>query len=429
MRQNKIKINGFLLLLGTVAWLFVGCSTCDDKKVTQAVEAHAADGHAHTPGDDHQHDAGETGMHQHLHVKPEIIKKWGLQYDNPESRDYVEKITLTGVVKENKDTTYFINAQKSGIVSEVRKDIGDSVRKGEVLCLLKSSELLALKKNYIEAFQNYRLNEENYQRAQKLYKIKAIEKKEFINRETAYKSAMAEYFSIESELTIVGYTLLKLKEIKAAIRNNEIDQVREFLAPYYYILSPAAGIVINRELSLGEHIETEKMIFKIADTRKVWAVLDAMEKFLPYIKKGKEVSVFTDGYPKELFKGKVTNISENVDRVLRTVKIRVEVDNRRGLLKQEMFVKGKLGKVVKKDYLSISEKALVKLSGIDGVFIIDTDGFLFKPVQVIDIDSNGFAFLRGLNKEDMVITKGAFYLKAEHEIQSGGTDPHAGHTH
>ena len=413
-----------------LAGFFSGCGKGDQSHSPgehQHDHASGEHGHDHEHGEEeHDHTAG---AHQHLHIKPEIIKKWGIQYDSPAPRNYIEKIVMTGVAKENKKTTFIINALVCGIVTGIKKDIGDPVKKGDILCVLNSPELLERKTKYITAFQNYRLTKENYERTKKLYKIKAIEKKELISRETAYKTALAEYFSLEAELGTIGFDKKRLQTITEAVKQDDAEKLKEFLSPYYHIPSPASGKVMARNLTLGERVENNTAIFEISDTRKLWVILDAMEKDLRYIEKNKKVTIVSDIYPEEHFAGRVLTLMEKIDPKLRTVKVRVEVDNSSGRLKPEMYVRGRIEKKLKKKYLAIHGGALVKISGVDGVFLIDDDEFAFKPVKVIDTDSDGFAFIEGLHEEDLVITEGSFYLKAEYEIRSGTADPHAGHTH
>jgi cobalt-zinc-cadmium efflux system membrane fusion protein len=394
------------------------------------------DGEAPGPGQaekDHDHEEDShpsTAGHRHLNVNPEIIKQWGIQYSDAAQRDYVEKVTLTGVVKENQETTFTINALVPGLVTAVKKDIGDAVKKGEALCVLNSSALLELKTRYIKAFQDYRLTKENYERARELFSLKALEKKELISRESAYKTAMADYFSLEAELGTIGFDPQTLRTITENLQQDKTDAFKSFLSPYYPILSPRAGKVTMRNVRLGERLETSNAIFEVSDTRKMWVILDALEKDLPYIEKDKTVQVETDVYPGKFFNGRVLTLMEKIDPQLRTLKVRVEVDNKTDCcLKPEMYVRGFLEKKLQHDHLAVPAKALVKLSGVDGVFVLDQDEFLFKAVQVIETDSAGFAFVNGLQPGEQVVSTGAFYLKAEYEIQSGKTDPHAGHGH
>jgi cobalt-zinc-cadmium efflux system membrane fusion protein len=413
-----------ILLLISMVMLPAFFTRCN--KASQAPGSDQALEHEHADAAQHPAAAG----HRHVQVSPEIIKQWGIQYSEAGERDYVEIVVLTGVVKENKKTTFIINTLVPGIVTDIGKDIGDTVKKGDVLCVLNSSALLELKTRYIKAFQEYRLTAENYRRAKSLFKIKAIEEKQLIGRETDYKTAMAGYFSLEAELDSLCFDKQKLESVKTAVEKDETGVIKAFLSPFYNIQSPGAGKVMQRNLSLGERVENSNVIFEISDTRRIWVILDALEKDLPYIEKEKPVRIEIDIYPGQYFAGRVLTLMEKIDPELRTLKVRVEVDNPDGRLKPEMYVRGRIDKLIKMQFPAVPAAALVKLSGVDGVFVLEEGEFLFKPVQVVDTDSAGFAFLKGIKPGELVVTSGAFYLKAEYEIQrGGGADSHAGHGH
>jgi cobalt-zinc-cadmium efflux system membrane fusion protein len=434
-RRRNMRKKILVILFASIlifAGFFIHCGKSDEPQHSPAESAE----HSHDEADPagHSHDSAEdshdsTAGHRHLQVSPEIIKQWGIQYTEVIQRDYVERVTLTGLVKENQETTFFISALVPGIVTAIKKDIGDTVRKGDVLCVLNSPGLLELKTNYIKAIQDYRLTKENYERARKLFDIKAIEQKELISRESAYKTAMAEYFSLEAELSTICFDKQTLQTIKGAVQLDRAEKLRAFLTPYYNILSPGPGKVMMRNLRLGEHVETGSAIFEVSDTRDMWVILDVLEKDLPYIEKDKLMQIETDVYPGESFNGRVLTLMQKVDPELRTLKVRVKVNNSDGRLKPEMYVRGLIEKKLKRKELAVPVKALVKLSGIDGIFVIEEGEFLFKAVQLIETDSAGFAFVNGLQPGELVISSGAFYLKAEYEIQSGKADSGHGHEH
>lgn len=422
----------FTILLSFVILIFVGAFIDCGKSQEPGAAGDDGHGHSHTPGEaDHSQDDQhvDTAGHRHLQVKPEIIRQWGIQYAEAVERDYVEKVTLTGVVHTSQETTYIVNARVAGLVSAIKKDIGQSVKKGDVLCVLNSHDLLEQKNNYIKTFQEYRMSKENYQRAKKLFDIKAIERKEFISRESVYKTALAAFYSLDAHLQTICYKRQELNNIQQAVTRDNETTIKGFLSPSYEILAPGSGKVLMRNLSLGEMIEPQRAIFEVSDTRKMWVILDALEKDLPYISRDKPVQVETDVYPGEIFEGRVLALMEKIDPELRTVKVRVEVDNTDGRLKPEMYVRGLIEKISQRKLPAVPVSALVKLSGVDGVFVIEEGEFLFKAVKVVETDSVGFAFVEGLKPGDMVISKGAFYLKAEYEIQRGGSDAGHGHEH
>lgn len=359
----------------------------------------------------------ESGGLRSLSISPELVQKWNLKFAFPEQREYVEKITLNGVLKGNNETTFLITPRVCGIVSEMKKDVGDLVEKGDVLCVLNSSELLDIKTKYIKALGDFKMKKENFERGKNLIKIKGLEQKELTSRETDYKSAMADLFSLESELISVGYDKISLQKIKEALQQDDTSKISIFLTPDYKILSPIKGKIISRDLNLGERVDENKNIYEVSNTSKLLVILDANEKDLENIEKNKELIVTTDVYRGEIFKGYVQVIMEKIDPVLRTIKVRGIINNEEGRLKPEMFVKGMLEKRLKESRVGIGANALVKISGIDGVFVKEGDKFNFKPVEILAIDSVGNAFVNGLSTKDNVVVEGAFYLKSEFMVQ------------
>ena len=113
---------------------------------------------------------------------------------------------------------------------------------------------------------------------------------------------------------------------KEPVKQDDAEKLKEFLSPYYHIPSPASGKVMARNLTLGERVENNTSIFEISDTRKLWVLLDAMEKDLRYIEKNKKLTIVSDIYPEEHFAGRVLTLMEKIDPKLRTVKVRAEVE-------------------------------------------------------------------------------------------------------
>jgi cobalt-zinc-cadmium efflux system membrane fusion protein len=398
--------------------------------------------------DDHDHssDHGENGhedeneipvsdhdtedLHFRLHLSDQVIKQWKISLSSPQIRNRIEIVQMNGVVRLNENATFLINSLVSGIVVAIKKDLGDIVRRGEVLCVLNSPELLELKTKYVKAYQDYLRSKEDYERARTLFAIKAIEKKSFMNRETTYKIAAAEYFSLDAQLGVICLNEKGFVRIKNALQKDDENGLKAFLTPFFPIPSPGSGKVLDRFLHLGEMVENNRKIYEISDTRQIWIILDAMERDLRYLKKGDVVEIQADAYPGELFSGRIMNIKEPLDPESRTIKIRVEVDNRGGRLKPNMFVVANLEKRNLGKYPAVPSSAIVRISDVSGVFIKDGDGFAFNPVKIVDSDSTGYVYGIGLSVNQQVVVNGAFYLKAEFELKRGApTDSHAGHQH
>jgi len=367
--------------------------------------------------------------HQHLHFSDDLVQKWGIQLSTPQTKDYFQKISLTGIVKENQNTSYQVTPRIAGYVISLSKDISDQVQRGQVLCTINSPHLLELKTNYIKAFHQYRLTKSDYQRAANLAKVNALETKEVMKREIAYKTAAADFFSLEAELISLDYDSKILNQVRTTSKTKNLEQLKKFLTPQHQIKAPAAGKIIGRHLTLGKQVGENDIIYELANTSKFWVILDAKEHDIRFLSIGKEVEVVADIYPQITFSGKIVAIFEKIDPEIRTHRIRVLVTNKMSYLKPEMFVSGKIKTDIKNQYYCLPESAVVKVSGINAIFIKETDGFSIKPIQIIAVDSARNVFIQGLTGEEMVVSKGAFYLKAEYEINKDGVDEHAGHQH
>ena len=106
----------------------------------------------------------------------------------------------------------------------------------------------------------------------------------------------------------------------------------------FELRAPLGGIVVEKNINEGDYFETGEVLFRIADLRRLWIILDAYETDLPWLHYGQETVIETQARPGKKISGKIVFIDPVMDRSTRTVKVRVEVDNHDGLLKPGMFV-------------------------------------------------------------------------------------------
>ncbi len=403
MKKSVIIILSFMVL-------FFYCSKSQDQESNTQITSHDQD-------------------HNHLHISNDIILKKGIKVAYPQVRSYVKRGRLTGVVKENKGSCYLIHSLVEGYVKSLIKDIGDRVKKWDILCMINSPELLGIKEDYIKAYVNYLKEQKNYKNAKILNSQNAIKQKEFIERETNYQTTLSEFYALEGKLLSIGLLEGELKRLKEAVKADKKDENRGFLNPYLKLRSPIEGIVLHQDLIPGEHVDHKKLLYKVANLKKIWVDFNAKEGDLPFIKMGQEIIIRRDIRGSEKLTGKIRNIGQVVDSNIRTVKVRIEVKNEGLKVKPGMVVSGYYASSDPEEELAVPREAVVEINGVSGVFLKDTDGFIFEPVQILATDFNNYCFIRGITLDSEVVVKGASYLKAQQGISTGETDPHAGHSH
>lgn len=111
------------------------------------------------------------------------------------------------------------------------------------------------------------------------------------------------------------------------------------LSDHVTVYAPIGGTVIERNGTEGMYVMTGEMIYRIADLSKVWVKFEAYESDLAWLHYGQNVSFSTEAYPGETFEGRISFIDPLLNPMTRTVRLRVNVDNRDGRLKPEMFVR------------------------------------------------------------------------------------------
>jgi len=109
---------------------------------------------------------------------------------------------------------------------------------------------------------------------------------------------------------------------------------------HFVLKAPIGGVVADKHVKEGDYLKTGEPLFKIVDLSELWALLDAYESDLPWLRFGQEVTFTVESLPGETFRGQVAFIEPEVDRQTRTIPIRVNVLNNDRRLKPGMFVRG-----------------------------------------------------------------------------------------
>lgn len=361
--------------------------------------------------------AGETDHeHQELQISPEKQKDWGIRLGTVAWQDISAVLVLPGVLTVNQNRTAHISSYVRGKVVSPSVDLGDRIKKGQALVTINSPDFAQSQADFLRARANYLLSQKEYERAKMLWAEKAIEEKEYLRREAEHEKLATEYGALGSALHSYGITHEQIEELIAKCEDIEDKEYAcEIADPNLRILSPLSGTVIFRDVVTGEHVEPDKVLFTVSDLTTLWAILDVYEKDLPYVHKNGRVTIIASIYPDREFPGKITYISDVIDDKLRTVKIRVEVDNKQGFLKPNMYIQGMFeNRTEQNKSLVVREEAIQNLDGEKAVFIWEEENvFAVRHVTLGNKVGESRIVSQGLSEGDRIVVQGAFYLKAE----------------
>lgn len=367
--------------------------------------------------------------HRHLDVTRERQKAWGIRADHIHKESLTARVSLPGVLALNQNRTAHVSAFVHGQIATLSVDLGRRVRKGQRLLTLNSPDFAELQADFLQARAAYNLSRAEYQRAKSLWEARAIEEKEYLRRQAEHEKLSTEYGALGSKLHSLGLTHDQIDELIAKCRLvEELEYKCEVADPHLPLLAPLSGTVIFRDAVQGAHIEPEQILLTISDLGSLWAQLDVYEMDIPLVTPESRVSIRSDLYPDREFPARITYISNLVDEKLRTMKVRVEVENPQGLLKPNMFIQGVLESEIRggEKVLAVPEEAVQSLDGEKIVFVREAaEVFAVRHVTIGALVDGHRIILSGLTERENVVLTGAFTLKSE---LSKGTFGHA-HVH
>jgi len=182
-----------------------------------------------------------------------------------------------------------------------------------------------------------------------------------------------------------------------------------------------SGYVVQKTAFHGMRVTPMDALFDIADLSHLWILADVYEHDLPAVRLGMNVEVSVPYLPGKSWKGPVTYIAPTVDEKTRTIKVRIEVDNRGAALKPDMFADVFL-RVDLGFGLALNESAVIDAGDRRLVFLDRGEG-RYEPREVTLGLKAGrfFQVLAGLEEGDLVVTSANFLLDSESSLRAALT--------
>jgi len=179
------------------------------------------------------------------------------------------------------------------------------------------------------------------------------------------------------------------------------------------IHSPVSGVVTNKLAVAGARAMAGEPLYEIANLDRVWALADVYESELPFVKSGAAARVTVNG---STFDGRVTFIAPVVDEATRTVKVRIEIDNRSGALKPDMFAEATIEEP-QREALVVPASAVIQTGTRNVVFVVNGNAFEPRNVEIGTRDSDFIEIRSGVVEGEKVATQANFLIDSESRLR------------
>ena len=286
-----------------------------------------------------------------------------------------EDVDITNTFTSNIEpyATNNIVSQTAGRIVSINAEVGQKVRKGQVLAKMDDVNLAKTRMQYInDSTELHRLTE--------LYNIGAISQ--------------------------ADYDLAKLSL-------NVTKKTYENLAENTYLRSPINGVVTARNYDKGDMYSMTQPIFVVEQIQPVKMLVNVSESLFTQVHEGMEFDIIVDAYPGETFKGKVNLLYPTVNAATHTFPVEIISENTDQRLRPGMFARvtatfGMRRSVVVPDVAVVKQQG----SGEHFIYVLNADNTVtYTKVELGRRLGNRYEIVSGIKEGDKIVTEGQIRLK------------------
>ena len=327
-----------------------------------------------------------------LRVSPEKQQTIGVRIARVETSSVDRTIRTVGRVTVDENRVYRLVATVDGIVRELHPNAaGSFVRQDQVLLTYYSSEFLGAQQAYF-----YALNT--------------------LDRITGDKSEPTEQTILtNAQLRSAVDTLRNLGMSDVQIRDlgKERRLVRDI-----ELRSPVSGYVLSRSVFPKERLERGAELYRVADLSRLWVFADLFESDAQYVRAGTAALLsfpFRQGVP---IRALISNVLPQLDPTTRTLKVRLDIDNREMTLRPDMFVDVEIAASLP-EAVTVPSDAVVD-SGLRKLVFVDRGSGYFEPRRVETgwRSDDRVEIVKGLMPGERIVVSGNFLLDSESRMKA-----------
>ena len=287
-------------------------------------------------------------------------------------RKLARTVEFSGSLASPEDST--IAAEVEGKIVGLKFDLGDKVRRGDVLARINPDEY------------KFRMDQAEAQKQQTEANLKRVEQ--------LAKNEMVPAAQLDDAKSQAAQSRALADLAKKKFGDTEVR-------------APFDGAVAKRSIMPGEYVKPGQALFQVVSLDPLKMTGEVPERFLPDIHQGDAVEAHVDAFPDKNFEGKVSRVAPSVNPQSRSFTIEALITNKDRLLRPGMFAKLHLHFAGEEDAIVVPENAVSAFAGVSRVFVIAGNVAHEKKVEIDQHLSDGMVAIKGEVKAgDQVATAG-----------------------
>ena len=273
-------------------------------------------------------------------------------------------LELSGELKPYLQTEMF--SRINGLVSERGVQLGEHVKKGQLLATIDTpdldaetasakSALISAEKHLMETKYQYNFAKQTYERFKNSSSDGAISRQDLDTKYNEFKTSEMNYLGAQADVDKAKQDLNRLTALQG----------------YKRVVAPFDGVISKYNIDAGANVvsggsSTSTSLFEIQQIDKFRATIFVPQNYVRYIKDGQAVEVYIPENPSQKFKGYISQISGKLDNVSRAMEVALVIpnDGKSGLY-SGLYVKTNIDVKDRQKYLTINPACLTTFNSPD----------------------------------------------------------------
>jgi cobalt-zinc-cadmium efflux system membrane fusion protein len=336
-------------------------------------------------------------------------------------KSVAESIEASGRITANQVATWQVGAVVEGRVIRLAAVVGQKVASGQVLAGMHSHQIHEARADYRRAESERQralaalsLAERQRDRAKRLLDLKAGSVEQMERAEAEVIQAQAALRAAEAELFRVRSHLTEFLQVPLAGHLDHKEGEFEHEEDLIPVKAPAAGTIVTVAVTAGTVVTPGQPMFTLSDLTNVWMLASVPERHLGQLRVGAAARVVVQAEPGRSFPARVAHVADRLDPTTRTLEVRLELANPRGVLKPEMYATAEIPLGGARGGIFVPSEAIQSVAGSDAVFIETGYGrYTMRPVQTGRVRDGSVEIVHGVAAGERVATAGAFLVKSQ----------------
>jgi cobalt-zinc-cadmium efflux system membrane fusion protein len=278
--------------------------------------------------------------------------------------DTAPELNVTGMISPDVSRQVPVISTATGRVVDIRTRLGDTVKRGQLLFSVRSSDVSSAFSEYQKNVKNEQLAKTQLERAQLLFDHGAMPKSALEIAQTTEDNAKVDVETAAEHLHVLG---------------SDPDRPTGIVS----IHAPVSGVITDQQITNSASVQAfgPPNPLTISNLSRVWVVCDVYENDLQHVHEGEYADIRLSAYPGRALKARISQIGAILDPSLHTAKVRLEVENP-GYMRLGMFVTATFHSPQVEKTATVPSSAVLHLHDRDWVYT-PTEKGRFERVEVV----------------------------------------------